>query len=166
MLIILTFYNYFITTPSSENSASSVPYFKQHHSILCGLYNYFHTSPSHYSALKEMMDILHDPEVHIQQVHSIRWLTMHRAIRKCFRSLLSTLAMLANADVIAKGLYNSVTEYKFIVFIFLEIWLTSATSSNKTTLTSHKYKVQLKVLLITLGQLTSTVKLIIWEEST
>ena len=50
---------------ADENSASSVPYFKQHHSILRGLYNYFHTSHSHYSALKEMMNILHDPEVHI-----------------------------------------------------------------------------------------------------
>ena len=68
-----------------------------------------------------MMDLLNDPEVQIQQVHSVRWLTMHRAveaIRKCYHSLLSTLSTLVveNDDIVAGGLYRSVCSYKFIVF--------------------------------------------------
>ena len=51
---------------ASVSAASSVPYCNQHHSILQGLYNYFHISPSNYSVSKEMMEILNDPEVHIQ----------------------------------------------------------------------------------------------------
>ena len=106
---------------ASENAASQVPYCRQHHSTLKGLYNFFHTSPNHYSALKEMMEILNDPVVHIQQVHTIRWLTMHRAVeavRKCFPSLLSTLSAIASAenDPVAKGLYDSIRSYKFIMF--------------------------------------------------
>ena len=94
---------------ASEAAASSVPYCKQHRSILKGIYNYFHTSPTHYSVLRDMMDLLNDPEVQIQQVHSVRWLTMHRAveaIRKCYHSLLSTLSTLVveNDDIVAGGL--------------------------------------------------------------
>ena len=106
---------------ASEAAASSVPYCKQHRSILKGIYNYFHTSPTHYSVLRDIMDLLNDPEVQIQQVHSVRWLTMHRAveaIRKCYHSLLSTLSTLVveNDDIVAGGLYRSVCSYKFIVF--------------------------------------------------
>ena len=105
---------------ASENAASAVPYCTQHHSTLRGLYNFFHTSSIHYSVLKEMMEILNDPMVHLQQVHTIRWLTMHRAVeavRKCFPSLLSTLSTIASAenDPVAKGLYDSIRTYKFIV---------------------------------------------------
>ena len=104
---------------ASENAASSVAYCNEHHSILNGLYNYFHTSPNHYSVLKDMMDVLHDPQVNLQQVHTIRWLTMHRAVeavRKCYSSLLSTLSALATNDATAKGLYKSIRMYKFLVF--------------------------------------------------
>ena len=46
---------------------------------------------------------------------------MHRAVeavRKCFPSLLSTLSTIASAenDPVAKGLYDSIRTYKFIVF--------------------------------------------------
>ena len=104
---------------ASENAASTVPYCRYHHSTLRGLYNYFHTSPNKYSILKVMMEVLQDPVVHLQQVHSIRWLTMHRAVeavRKCFPSLLSTLCTLGDNDCVAKGLYNSIRSYKFVVF--------------------------------------------------
>lgn len=67
---------------ASEHAASTVPYCRKHHSTLRGLYNYFHTSSNHYSVLKSMMEVLHDPEVHLQQVHSICWLTMHRAVKQ------------------------------------------------------------------------------------
>ena len=50
---------------ASKNAASSVAYCNEHHSILNGLYNYFHTKPNHYSVLKDMMDVLHDPQVHL-----------------------------------------------------------------------------------------------------
>ena len=106
---------------ASEDAASEVPYCRKHHSTLKGLYNFFHTSPNHYSVQKEVMQILNDPMVHIQQVHTIRWLTMHRAVeavRKCFPSLLSTLSTIAseNDDPVAKGLYDSIRTYKFIMF--------------------------------------------------
>ena len=104
---------------ASENAASSVSYCDEHHSVLKGLYNYFHTSPNHYSVLKEMIEIFDDPVVHIQQVHTIRWLTMHRAVeavRKCYCSLLATLSNLAVSDPTAKGLYKYIRNYKFIVF--------------------------------------------------
>ena len=102
---------------ASASAASSVPYCSKHNSTLRGLYNYFHTSPNNYSVLKEMMEIFNEPEVHIQQVHTIRWLSMHRAVesvRKCLGSLLSTLSTLAAEDAVAKGLYNSLRTYKFI----------------------------------------------------
>lgn len=104
---------------ASENAASAVSYCQQHNSVLRGLYNFFHTSPNHYSVLKSMMEILDDPVIHIQQVHTVRWLTMYKAVeavRKCYSSLLSTLSTLGDNDVVAKGLYNSVRSYKFIVF--------------------------------------------------
>ena len=106
---------------ASENAASAVPYCNHHRSTLKGLYNFFHTSPKNYSALKDMMDILNDQEVHIQQIHTVRWLTIHRAveaIRKCFPSLLATLSTIATTenDPVAEGLYKAIRAYKFIVF--------------------------------------------------
>ena len=65
---------------ASQSAAASVPYCNEHHSILKGVYNYFHTSSVHYSALREVMVVLNDPVMQIQQVHSIRWLTMHKAV--------------------------------------------------------------------------------------
>ena len=59
--------------------------------------------------------------MHLQQVHTIRWLTMHRAVeavRKCFASLLSTLSTIActENDPVTKGLYDSIRTYNFVVF--------------------------------------------------
>ena len=65
---------------ASQSAAASVPYCSEHHSILKGVYNYFHTFSVHYSALQEVMEVLNDPVMQIQQVHSIRWLTMHKAV--------------------------------------------------------------------------------------
>ena len=63
---------------------------------------------------------MNSAEVHIQQVHKVRWLTMHRvveAIWKWFNSLPSTISILAaNNDVVTKGLYKSICTFKFIVF--------------------------------------------------
>ena len=66
-----------------------------------------------------MMDVLHDPQVHLQQVHTICWLSMHRAVeavRKCYSSLLSTLSALATNNATAKGLYKSIRTYTCLVF--------------------------------------------------
>ena len=82
-----------------------------------------HTSPNLYSVLREMMEILNDPVVHLQQVHTICWLTMHRAVEAVpmwFASLLSTLSTIASTenDPVAKGLYDSIRTYKFVVFTY------------------------------------------------
>ena len=85
------------------------------------------------------------------------------------KMLYSILAMLANADVIAKGLYNSVTEYKFIVFTHFLCDILGDLAYLSRFFQQDNSQVQSAVegtILITLGQLTSTVKLIIWEEST
>ena len=55
---------------ASESAAAAVPYCNNHHSTLTGLYNYFHTSPNHYSVLKRVMEVLHDPVLSLQQVHT------------------------------------------------------------------------------------------------
>lgn len=47
------------------------------------------------------MEILHDPEVQLQQVHTVHWLTIHQLY---FTSLLSTLSTIAvtESDLVAK----------------------------------------------------------------
>ena len=145
---------------ASQSAAASVPYCNEHHSILKRVYNYFHISTVHYSALQEVMEALNDPFLQIQQVHSIHWLTMHKAveaIRKSFWALL-TFSNLAteNADVMAQGLYKSICSYKFVFtnffVIFLVISLTLDAFSSKTILTFLDFQIKYNIAGIIGGE--------------
>lgn len=80
------------------------------------LYNYFSASGNRTYTLKQMQNILEEPELTVKEPFSVRWLGLKRAVEAvydCYGSILSSLSSLGcENDTKAKGLHKFFSSYK------------------------------------------------------
>ena len=85
------------------------------------LYHFMSSSPARVYALKQIQQVLEEPELSIKEPHSIRWLglkTAVEAVYECYASVLSVLSKFAaEKNAVAKGLYKYFCSYKVALVI-------------------------------------------------
>ena len=82
------------------------------------LYHFMSSSPAHVYALKQIQQVLEEPELSIKEPHSIRWLGLKTAMYECYASVLSVLSKFAaEKNAVAKGLYEYFCSYKVALVI-------------------------------------------------
>ena len=108
---------------SASQAAKAVPELSSFSRNVTNVFKYFDNSSLRSNKLREVQKILTIPELKYAEVHSVRWLSMERAVKVLYRTypaLCSTLShQAANGDSTAKGLFYEVTQYKFIALIHL-----------------------------------------------
>ena len=85
------------------------------------LYHFMSSSHARVYALKQIQQVLEEPELNIKEPHSIRWLGLKSAVEavyECYASVLSILSKFAaEKNPVAKGLYKYFCSYKVALVI-------------------------------------------------
>ena len=85
------------------------------------LYHFMSSSHARAYALKQIQNVLDEPELTIKEPHSIRWLGLKSAVEavyECYSSVLTVLSKFgAEKNPVAKGLYKYFRSYKVALVI-------------------------------------------------
>ena len=93
---------------------------------MSSIFHYYSNSALRANKLREIQKLLNLPELKYAEVHSVRWLSLDRAVKVIYRTypaLVVALSHEATSNPTAKGLFHEVSQYKFIMFthILLDI---------------------------------------------
>ena len=104
---------------ASAQAAGEVTYLQKVQEILSSLFSFYNKSAVRTAGLKEMQEMLGDPQLKIKEAKFVRWLSHEKAIAtvvRVFPSLLSSLKAEAedHGSPVALGLYTLMTKYEFI----------------------------------------------------
>ena len=109
---------------AAGQSANEIPYLKRFKDILDQLYRFYEYSAVRTAGLKEIQDILNDPQMKLTQAKDVRWLSHDKAVhnlRRCFPSVITSLEREAeernNAEAV--GLAKFVKTYNFVAALYM-----------------------------------------------
>ena len=71
-----------------SQATEGIPYFTNFKANVKTLFNFFHYSAVRYNRLREIQDILNEPQVCISEWHSVRWLSLEKAVSTIMGQLL------------------------------------------------------------------------------
>ena len=87
------------------------------------VFRFFSNSALRENKLREIQTLLQQPQLKYVDVHSVRWLSMESAVCILYRTyaaLYNTLSDIgSNGDVVAKSLFNDISQFKFIALTHL-----------------------------------------------
>ncbi|XP_053385814.1 zinc finger protein 862-like [Mercenaria mercenaria] len=110
------------TALATSQAARDIPDMCSYSRTMCNVFRYFHNSALRSNRLREIQNILKLPELRFTELNSVRWLSMETAVKAMYRSypaLVMCLERDAVTDSTAKGLFNEVTQYKFVALTHL-----------------------------------------------
>ncbi|MEW8546312.1 MAG: hypothetical protein AB2693_22575 [Candidatus Thiodiazotropha sp.] len=91
--------------------------------VISNIFRHFNNSALRENKLREIQNLLEQPQLKYTDIHSVHWLSMENAVNILYRtypSLCATLShMAASGDIVAKSLYHDVSQYKFIALTHL-----------------------------------------------
>ena len=107
---------------ASAQAAGEITYLQKVQEILSSLFSFYNRSAVRTAGLKEMQEMLGDPQLKIKEAKFVRWLSHEKAVAtivRVFPSLLSSLKAEAedHGSPVALGLYTLMTKYEFICAI-------------------------------------------------
>ena len=109
---------------ASTQAGDKVPYIKKFSSVLRQLYDFFENSSVRTTGLEAVQTLLGEESKKLLAPCSTRWLSIERSVNRlktCFISVVISLQREGEerSDARAVGLYNLVTEYRFVCTILL-----------------------------------------------
>lgn len=108
---------------ASSQAAKKIPELDSYQRTVSNIFWYFTNSSLRCNKLREVQKLLSVPELKYAEVHSVRWLSMEKAVSVLYRTYPALCATLshqaANGDCSAKGLYTDIIQYKFIAITHL-----------------------------------------------
>ena len=102
---------------AASQAAKQIPQLKEYLRTLTNIFDYFSGSALRSNKLREIQLLLELPTLKYAQVHSVRWLSMEKAVEVVYRTypaLVVALEHEATSNPAAKGLYQQVSQYSFI----------------------------------------------------
>ena len=111
---------------SQAAKAHMIPEFESYARTVSSIFHHYSNSALRANKLREIQKLLNLPELKYAEVHSVRWLSLDRAVKVIYRTypaLVVALSHEATSNPTAKGLFHEVSQYKFIMFthILLDI---------------------------------------------
>lgn len=110
------------TALAASQAARHVPEMEGYQRTIMNIFRYFNNSALRSNRLRAIQALLNMPELKFAEVHSVRWLSMHRAVQiiyRTFPALVMTLEREAILEPAAKGILHEVTQFKFIALTHL-----------------------------------------------
>ncbi|XP_071154595.1 zinc finger protein 862-like [Mytilus edulis] len=107
---------------ATSQAARSITELQSYSRTVSNIFHYFSNSALRSNKLRQIQSLLNLPELKYAEVHSVRWLSLDRAVQVIFRTfpaLVVALSHEAASNPTAKGLHNEVTQYRFIMFTHL-----------------------------------------------
>ena len=87
-----------------SQATEGIPYFTNFKASVKALFNFFRYSAVRYNRLREIQDLLNEPQVCISEWHSVRWLSLEKAVSTIMKAIIVTLDQEALNNPTAKGL--------------------------------------------------------------
>ncbi len=100
-----------------SQATHGIPYLTKFETNIKSLFNFFHYSAVRYNHLREVQNLLNEPVVKIPEWHSVRWLSLQKAVAtivKTFGPLLTTLGH-ESTHPAAIGMCTFMSSPKFIL---------------------------------------------------
>ena len=101
-----------------SQATEGIPYFTNFKANVKALFNFFHYSAVRYNRLREIQDLLNEPQARISEWHSVRWLSLEKAvstIMKTYGAIIVTLDQEALNNPTAKGLSKFMATPKYVL---------------------------------------------------
>ena len=105
---------------AASQATKDIPEMEWYSRVVTNVFRFFSNSALRENKLRDIQELLEQPQLKYADIHSVRWLSMENAVCILYRTypaLCMTLSdMAANGDIVAKSHYNDVSQYKFIAF--------------------------------------------------
>ena len=105
-------------TLAVSQATDGIAYFTRYKTNVKSMFNFFHYSAVRYNRLREIQDLFDERQVRITEWHSIRWLSLQKAVAtiiKIYGPLVATLENEAVNNAVAKGIHSFITTAKFVL---------------------------------------------------
>ena len=103
---------------AASQATKDIPEMEWYSRVVTNVFRFFSNSALRENKLREIQQLLNQPQLKYADIHSVRWLSMENAVCILYRTypaLCMTLSdMAANGDIVAKSHFNDVSQYKFI----------------------------------------------------
>jgi hypothetical protein len=107
---------------AASQAAKSIPEIQSYSRTISNIFFYYTSSALRSNRLKEIQKLLELPELKYAEVHSVRWLSLQKAVEVMYRTypaLVVALSHEAASNATAKGLLFEVRQFRFIAFTHL-----------------------------------------------
>ena len=102
---------------AASQAAKSIKPLREYSNTVSNIFFYFSGSALRSNKLREIQMLLNLPTLKFAQIHSVRWLSLQRAVEVLYRTypaLVVALEHEATTNPVAKGLYMEVSQFRFI----------------------------------------------------
>ena len=104
----------------SSQAANSVEYLKSYQAVITGLFYHFKRSATRVENVKEIQDLLNEPQLKYTEVHQVRWLSFYKAVETIYRTVGSLITYFAQQEEPqAKGYAKKMAQYEFIATTYM-----------------------------------------------
>ena len=107
---------------ATSQAAKAIPKFESYARTVSSIFHYYSNSALRANKLREIQKLLNLPKLKYAEVHSVRWLSLDRAVKVIYRTysaLVFALSHEATSNPTAKGLFHQVSQYKCIMFTLI-----------------------------------------------
>lgn len=108
----------------TSQSAENVPYLKKYREILTNIFYHFKHSSLRTTNLAKIEEVLHDKQMKIKEVHSVRWFAFYSALQAIFHTWSSLVTYFEQEQQVekggvAKGIHTQITQFEFVAVTYL-----------------------------------------------
>jgi len=109
---------------ATSQAAKAIPEFESYARTVSSIFHHYGNSALRANKFREIQKLLNLPELKYAEVHSVRWLSLDRAVKVIYRTypaLVVAFSHEVTSNPTAKGLFHEVSQYKFIMFTHISL---------------------------------------------